>query len=250
MSSTQSKKPKKNANQPVNIYQEKILDPKYKTELCKTFEETGYCPYVNKCRFAHGKNELFNKSLNLNNYKVKKCKSFYCETFCIYGSRCLFRHSDEKENIERSSFSLRISYIKGGLLVYKKELDEYLIDIDEIERILIGSKHSQTASIGIYKLNSQIINNEGMLLNRRLKVFSQLTNLESKKNIKTILMPKDNFNSGFSNSFFHENVYNVAYNNDIDSYSYVFHRRFKKNTLSAMSNFDSKCSTSDNRSPI
>ncbi len=250
MSSTQSKKPKKNANQPVNIYQEKILDPKYKTELCKTFEETGFCPYVNKCRFAHGKNELFNKSLNVNNYKVKKCKSFYCETFCIYGSRCLFKHSDEKENIERSSFSLRISYIIGGLLVYKKELDEYLIDINEIERILIGSNNSQTTRICINQISSQLIKNEGKLLNRRLKVFSQLTSSDNKKNIKTIFMPKDILNSGFSNNFFHENVYNATYNNDIDSYSYVFHRRFKKNTLSAMSNFDSKCSTSDNRSPI
>ena len=28
---------------------------KHKTELCKTFSELGYCPYENKCRFAHGK---------------------------------------------------------------------------------------------------------------------------------------------------------------------------------------------------
>lgn len=27
---------------------------KYKTELCKTFSEKGYCPYGRKCRFAHG----------------------------------------------------------------------------------------------------------------------------------------------------------------------------------------------------
>lgn len=29
---------------------------KYKTELCRTFEEKGACPYGQKCRFAHGKN--------------------------------------------------------------------------------------------------------------------------------------------------------------------------------------------------
>lgn len=28
---------------------------KHKTELCKTYSELGYCPYEQKCRFAHGK---------------------------------------------------------------------------------------------------------------------------------------------------------------------------------------------------
>lgn len=28
---------------------------KYKTELCKKYEEKGLCPYGLKCRFAHGK---------------------------------------------------------------------------------------------------------------------------------------------------------------------------------------------------
>ena len=28
---------------------------KYKTELCRTFEEKGSCPYGHRCRFAHGK---------------------------------------------------------------------------------------------------------------------------------------------------------------------------------------------------
>ncbi len=31
---------------------------KYKTELCKNFSETGFCPYRKKCKFAHGINEL------------------------------------------------------------------------------------------------------------------------------------------------------------------------------------------------
>ena len=57
------------------IESEKKKDPKYKTELCKTFTETGKCPYGYKCRFAHGKEELNSKNLNLN-YKKKKCKKF------------------------------------------------------------------------------------------------------------------------------------------------------------------------------
>lgn len=30
----------------------------YKTELCRSFEETGYCRYGLKCQFAHNVNEL------------------------------------------------------------------------------------------------------------------------------------------------------------------------------------------------
>ena len=55
----------------VYIENEQKKDPKYKTELCKTFSEKGKCPYGYKCRFAHGKEELNSKNLNLN-YKKKK----------------------------------------------------------------------------------------------------------------------------------------------------------------------------------
>lgn len=27
---------------------------KYKTEMCKNYSEMGYCPYWEKCQFAHG----------------------------------------------------------------------------------------------------------------------------------------------------------------------------------------------------
>ena len=76
---------------PVN----KVIDPKYKTELCKKFEETGKCPYGSKCRFAHGKEEL-NIRHRDNNYKQKDCKSFNELGFCPYGERCNFRHDEKK----------------------------------------------------------------------------------------------------------------------------------------------------------
>ena len=77
------------------IEEEYKKDPKYKTELCQKFMETGNCPYGFKCRFAHGKNELNSKILNIN-YKKKPCKRFYKYGFCPYGSRCLFLHNDRK----------------------------------------------------------------------------------------------------------------------------------------------------------
>ena len=77
------------------IESEQKRDPKYKTELCKTFSETGKCPYGFKCRFAHGKEELVSKILN-SNYKKKDCKTFSEFGFCPYGSRCSFRHDERK----------------------------------------------------------------------------------------------------------------------------------------------------------
>ena len=73
--------------------QQSMNDPKYKTELCKKFSDTGTCPYGSKCRFAHGKGELISKMLN-SNYKKKPCKTFNENGFCPYGSRCSFKHSE------------------------------------------------------------------------------------------------------------------------------------------------------------
>ena len=74
-------------------------ETKYKTELCKKFAETNYCPYGKKCKFAHGKEELNEKFLsNKRRYKSKKCNTFHTNMTCPYGSRCLFAH--EQRNVE------------------------------------------------------------------------------------------------------------------------------------------------------
>ena len=44
---------KKNAFEEVDVEKEWRKDPKYKTELCKSFEAKGICVYGNKCRFFH-----------------------------------------------------------------------------------------------------------------------------------------------------------------------------------------------------
>ena len=77
---------KKNALDKVDFEEEKKNDPKYKTELCKSFMENHFCQYGNKCRYAHGKDDLVIKE-KINNYKRKLCKSFFKEGFCTYGIR-------------------------------------------------------------------------------------------------------------------------------------------------------------------
>jgi hypothetical protein len=101
-----NKKLKKNALEFVNFQKEKLNDPKYKTELCKSWLDTNFCKYANKCRFAHGRQELSFKETIGCKYKIKECLSFKNNGYCMYGIRCNFMHDERKlENIDRSYFN-------------------------------------------------------------------------------------------------------------------------------------------------
>lgn len=106
----QKLKMKKNALEHVDFENEKKLDPKYKTEMCKSWADTGFCVYGNKCRFAHGRKELFEKHLGGMKYKQKACNSFKETGVCMYGSRCNFRHDERKlSEMFRSYFTHRLT---------------------------------------------------------------------------------------------------------------------------------------------
>jgi len=66
---------------------------RYKTELCRPFEEFSTCKYGDKCQFAHGLKEL--RSLNRHpKYKTELCRTFHTLGLCPYGHRCHFVHSE------------------------------------------------------------------------------------------------------------------------------------------------------------
>ncbi|XP_023279522.1 mRNA decay activator protein ZFP36L1-like [Seriola lalandi dorsalis] len=68
---------------------------RYKTELCRPFEEYGTCKYSDKCQFAHGMHEL--RSLSRHpKYKTELCRTFHTIGFCPYGPRCHFIHNAEE----------------------------------------------------------------------------------------------------------------------------------------------------------
>lgn len=188
---------KKNARDPVDIYKEKDFDPKYKTELCKTFEDSGFCPYGNKCRFAHGRKELFEKSEKIYNYKLKDCKSFHTEFHCIYGSRCLFKHAESIMTTENRSFYqalikmrethvlLHISQIKlknskfqdcsnrrASTFALHSILANLSISFsdDESEKI---DDHKNTFKFSSAKASTQFLR-ESVLNNCRLEVFQKI----------------------------------------------------------------------------
>jgi hypothetical protein len=114
----------------INSYENSTKEEvKYKTELCRTWIENNYCPYNEKCRFAHGRKELHDKTGNTKNYKLKDCKTFQTKGFCPYGYRCQFKHDERKFN------NLSLSFYSYGLELKKKELMENIFNSESFEEI-------------------------------------------------------------------------------------------------------------------
>jgi butyrate response factor 1 len=68
---------------------------RYKTEMCRPFQEHGTCKYGDKCQFAHGTNEVRNVNRHPK-YKTDLCRTYHSVGFCPYGPRCHFIHALEE----------------------------------------------------------------------------------------------------------------------------------------------------------
>lgn len=66
---------------------------RYKTELCRSWHESGTCRYGSKCQFAHGTHEL-RPVMRHPKYKTEPCRSWVETRTCPYGRRCRFIHSE------------------------------------------------------------------------------------------------------------------------------------------------------------
>nr|ALS88226.1 zinc finger protein 36 C3H type-like 3 [Peromyscus polionotus] len=75
-----------------------VTSERYKTELCRPFEESGTCRYGHKCQFAHGSRELRTLSRHPK-YKTEPCRTFHSSGFCPYGTRCHFIHNGSGRQI-------------------------------------------------------------------------------------------------------------------------------------------------------
>jgi len=76
----------------------------YKTELCRSFVETGICRYGHKCQFAHGTHEV-RPVMRHPKYKTEVCKKFASTGHCPYGVRCRFIHPVVNTPIVQSAAS-------------------------------------------------------------------------------------------------------------------------------------------------
>ncbi|MEE6490644.1 hypothetical protein FKM82_015924 [Ascaphus truei] len=86
-----------------------VLSPRYKTELCRTFSETGICKYGAKCQFAHGQSELREPNRHPK-YKTELCHKFYLCGECPYGSRCNFIHHPIEQGTSQHILRQSLSY--------------------------------------------------------------------------------------------------------------------------------------------
>ncbi|VDM61673.1 unnamed protein product [Angiostrongylus costaricensis] len=75
----------------------------YKTRMCMTYASGKHCEMGNRCKFAHGPEELrvadATQRIPNARYKTKLCKNFgpYASNYCPYGLRCEFIHPNDKE---------------------------------------------------------------------------------------------------------------------------------------------------------
>jgi butyrate response factor 1 len=117
---------------------------KYKTELCRTWVEHNYCPYREKCRFAHGKKDLHEKLINNKNYKQKECNSFYTKGFCPYGPRCHFKHDERRvDDMERYYYKFILEKnIQKRLNVFEEMANPKIIYITQSSFHSLYANHS------------------------------------------------------------------------------------------------------------
>ncbi|TNV76099.1 hypothetical protein FGO68_gene8024 [Halteria grandinella] len=102
-------------------------NPRFKTSLCKHFEETGKCNVGSKCHFAHGQHELRGKddpiprdlqmklmNLPYNNFKTQRCKYFDETGVCKFSKNCSFAHGEEELRNPFDQLLIPPMYPHGG----------------------------------------------------------------------------------------------------------------------------------------
>lgn len=123
---------------------------KIKTELCKTFMLKGSCRYGNKvilklffilnllkfynfqCSFAHGTQELKEKSHLNSNFKTRPCRQYFLNGMCPYGYRCQYLHRELKYVDEFREFLIS-SYKVNGLSV--KEYENFQTEREKLTKM-------------------------------------------------------------------------------------------------------------------
>ncbi|XP_033103076.1 thyroid adenoma-associated protein homolog [Anneissia japonica] len=79
---------------------------RFKTEICRPYEETGSCKYGDKCQFTHLPRSIQQQPqqqpTNSSRYKTELCRPFEENGSCKYGDKCQFAHGfHELRNLQR-----------------------------------------------------------------------------------------------------------------------------------------------------
>ncbi|KAK0422072.1 hypothetical protein QR680_007346 [Steinernema hermaphroditum] len=86
----------------------------YKTMQCEAFRNSGECTFGDRCRFAHGEEELRRRHqpqrINEQKFKTKFCNKIEEYGSCPYGAKCLFIHPGDnvdKNGMQEDAFEVR-----------------------------------------------------------------------------------------------------------------------------------------------
>ena len=102
---------------------------RYKTELCRPYQEYRVCKYGDKCQFAHGIHDL--RILPRHpKYKTELCRTYHSTGFCPYGPRCHFIHSLEEARQPDASNTPPCSPVKKTSAAFMTSLPPISPSID------------------------------------------------------------------------------------------------------------------------
>lgn len=142
---------------------------RYKTELCRPFEEFGVCKYGDKCQFAHGLAEL--RSLARHpKYKTELCRTYHTVGFCPYGPRCHFVHNQDEAVPNKSTPAV-------AAIVPQRPRPAALspsLSLDSPSPPCSLSQ-SPTSSMGSFFSSDPELHSPGPLDDQRLPVFNRLS---------------------------------------------------------------------------
>lgn len=136
---------------------------KKKTEMCRNWEISGKCKFMDQCSFAHGKHELVKKVHLPSNYKTKICTQFHTTAFCPYGNRCQFLHS--QFDLLHGQFdasvilkeNARLSDERSNQLKEAEELQPY-INVFQTKRLKIFEQITHSTNTNNSNSNNQNTN--------------------------------------------------------------------------------------------
>lgn len=155
----------------------------YKTEMCRTFEETGNCKYGTKCQFAHNPVEVRNIPRHPR-YKTEICKTFWQLGNCPYGKRCCFIHTEnELRDSKKMSTSTNTKDIYGSADLLMNE-DSVVGDIQSH-----NSSRSASPSKAAENLKKSISNigPNSIFSNLSLSDMPKMTSITERRRRKSII---------------------------------------------------------------
>jgi tristetraprolin len=151
---------------------------RYKTELCRPYEEFGVCKYGDKCQFAHGMAELRNLARHPK-YKTELCRTYHTVGFCPYGPRCHFVHNQEEAAMQG------VTRVPGGNPNPNPQVKQQLqsrmrpaalspaLSLDSSPPCSLSQ--SPTSSLGSFFSSDPELHSPGVIEDSRLPVFNRLS---------------------------------------------------------------------------